>query len=1049
METPDTYRDIISELKDRFQKTREIHQSIVKSITSLASPKHTRADLRMLYDVVKTSIANLKSTKHHDVESLLSSMIYAILPAKLQLLWDQATKRDKGVPPITKLLEFVKDHAETLPAATSPTDKTAESANKKTFPKRKDYIPPKGRNNVHVNAATSTFPPYKWDCLLCAPEKHPLYICSKWAAYSLPQRLSHISANNLCSNCLAGGHTTANCKSTYRCKDCRQKHHTSIHQPTTTVAPVNHTTAASRQVPDALMTTAQLLILGPNGEELQARALIDSGAGISLVTQRVAQLLNLPLEPAKLRLTVAQGATTKPLKYLTKLHLCPINKKHLKMPCHPAVASAVTSNLPSQPVPSVTDLPHLRGLQLADETYNIPGAIDILLGADMASSIISSDPPRQGTTTEPIAQSTKFGWTISGPVPGFKDNIAIQHQLPLIQNESTNVSEPRLEDLLAAILQEEEGPTEPSTPQLEQQVEDHYSANVIYSPEDKRYTVSLPKKQCISNLGYSRTQAVTRYLQTEKAAFRRHIRPQFQEGIKSYLDLGHAEEVPPEEQPPKTSFWLPMHPVFKEASTSTKLRVVFDGSAATTTGLSLNQALHVGPTIQATLSEMLMKFRCYTIALNADISKMYREVQLSTTDRDLHRFVWRENTFAPIKDYRMTRVTFGVSASPFLAVRTLQQTAVDHGEEYPKATQHIKNSFYVDDFLGGADSVDEAVQLFHELREILQKGGFQLRKWRTSSKDILSQIPKDLQESNPVKESTAVNNQTQSKALGLLWDSELDVMSPSITSDSIFTPTKRGLTSAIFKTYDVLGWISPTILQMKFLIQGLWKLGKGWDEIAPEETILAYQTWKNELPILTKRTLPRCYTRKGYNSISLHGFADASEVAYGAVVYCRATYTDHPPTVSLVTSKTKLTKAASKPKPKDEEEKLDPEDTDSKTESPKKEKTDTIPRLELCAALLLAKLLHKLGRVLEISPSQWTAWSDSSTVIAWLDGHSRNHPVYVANRVNQTLELTTPNMWYHVPTAFNPADCPEQRPFCWTTHRCWPAQPLTLLSSAH
>ena len=1016
LETPDTYKDIILELKDRFQKTREIHQSIIKTITSLSCPKHTRADLRMLYDVIKTSITNLKSTKHYDIDSFLSSLIYAILPAKLQLLWDQATKKDKGVPPIAELLVFIKDHAETLPAATtSPTEKTADPASRKTFQRRKDYSPAKGRNNVHVNSPSPTPAPYKWDCLLCPTEKHPLYMCSKWASYSLAQKSAHISNNNLCSNCLAGGHTTANCKSTYRCKECRQKHHTSIHQHTAATTPVNHSTATSHQVPDALMTTAQLLLIGPNGEEIKARALIDSGAGISLVTQRVTQLLNLPLEPARLRLTVAQGETTKPLKHLTRLHISPLDDRSLKMPCHPAVASAVTSTLPSQPVPPVTDLPHLLGLQLADETYNLPGAIDILLGADMASSIISPDLPRQGKTTEPIAQSTKFGWTISGPVPGFgrdKDTASVHHQLPLIQTEPTPPSEPQLETLLTAILQEEEGPLEPSPTQLDQQVEEHYTNNVVYSPAERRYTVNLPKKSCISDLGKSRPQAVTRYLQTEKSAFRKHIRPQFQEGIKSYLDLGHAEEVPPEDHPPAESFWLPMHAVFKEASTSTKLRVVFDGSAATTTGLSLNQSLYVGPTIQATLSDTLLKFRCYPVALNADISKMYREVKLSDPDKDLHRFVWREDPSSPVKDYRMMRVTFGVSASPFLAVRTLHQTADDHGEDYPKATQHIKHSFYVDDFLGGADNPEDAVELFHQIRRILQKGGFQLRKWRTSSKEVLTHIPEDLQETNPVKQSTAVNSKTHSKALGLLWDSHLDVMSPAISSDHITSPTKRGLTSSIFKTYDVLGWISPTTLQMKILIQGLWKIGRGWDDAAPEATLLAYQSWREELPILTKKTLPRCYTRKGYDSVTLHGFADASLAAYGAVVYCRATYPDHPPTVSLITSKTKLAK---------------------------QDETTTIPRLELCAALLLAKLLHKLGNVLDISPNHWTAWSDSSTVLAWLDGNSRSHPVYVANRVKQTLELTTPNIWHHVPTAVNPADCASRglSPIALYHHTLW------------
>ena len=542
--------------------------------------------------------------------------------------------------------------------------------------------------------------------------------------------------------------------------------------------------------------------------------------------------------------------------------------------------------------------------------------------------------------------------------------------------------------------------------------------NLKYSTSEQRYQVALPKQQNINQLGESRPQAVARYLQTTKAAHKRGIHQQFQEGVKSYITLGHAEEVPAEENPPALAFWLPMHAVIKLSSTSTKLRVVFDGSAATTSGLSLNQALHVGPTLQATLSDTLLKFRSYNVALNADIAKMYREVQLCKEDRDLHRFVWREDPCDQIKDYRMKRVTFGVSASPYLAVRTLHQTADDHGGGYPRATQHIKGSFYVDDFLGGANNPKEAIVLFHQLRAILKKGGFDLRKWRTSSKEVLKQIPDELQESNPLKDSTATHNSTHSKALGLLWDSALDVMSPAISSATLTSPTKRGLVSAVFKTYDVLGWMAPTTLQMKILIQGLWTTTKGWDDAAPEKTVQAYLSWREELPILSERTLPRRYTADNPTNLTLHGFADASKAAYGAVIYCRATYQDRHPTISLVVSKTKLVKQPTKKTKLVKED----ESADAEEES-EPDKPNTIPRLELCAALLLAKLLHKVGAVLNIKSSNWQAWSDSSTVLAWLDGHTRAHPVYVANRVRQTLEITNPSNWLHVPTACNPADC--------------------------
>ena len=410
LESAETYTTIVQELKDRFQKTREIHRRIVKTLTSLPCPKHTRKDLRLHYDIVKTNISNMKATKQYDIESFLSSMIYATLPAKLQLLWDQATKGTKTVPPVADLLNFIKDHAETLPALDKPpAEKTPESTTNHSQPKNSTYT----QHNVHVAAPTVSN--YQRDCALCAPEKHPLYFCPKWASYTLVQKVAHISSNNLCSNCLAGGHTQANCKSSYKCKECGQRHHTSIHQKTAST-PVNHSSSASHQVPDVLMATAQLVITGPNGKELQARALLDSGAGLSLISDRVAKMLNLPLQPTKLQLSVAQGETAKPLHHLTSINLSPLHNRAMKIPCHPAVSPTVTADLPPQPVQPVTDLPHLMGLQLADTSHHLPGRIDLLLGADMAPLIMTPQPLRCGKKTEPIAQSTHFGWVLSGPV---------------------------------------------------------------------------------------------------------------------------------------------------------------------------------------------------------------------------------------------------------------------------------------------------------------------------------------------------------------------------------------------------------------------------------------------------------------------------------------------------------------------------------------------------------------------------------------------------------------------------------------------------------
>ena len=176
--------------------------------------------------------------------------------------------------------------------------------------------------------------------------------------------------------------------------------------------------------------------------------------------------------------------------------------------------------------------------------------------------------------------------------------------------------------------------------------------------------------------------------------------------MNEYMDLKHAELVPEAEyKHTQETFYLPMHAVRKEESTTTKLRVVFNASAKSSTSSSLNDSLLVGPTIHPPLIDVLLRFRTHRVALTTDISKIYRAVELVPADRDLHRFVWRNNPIDPLLDYRMTRVTFGVSASSFADNMAVKPNAVDYAVEYPLAETRVNTSFYVDDGLTGADSV--------------------------------------------------------------------------------------------------------------------------------------------------------------------------------------------------------------------------------------------------------------------------------------------------------------------------------------------------------
>ena len=160
--------------------------------------------------------------------------------------------------------------------------------------------------------------------------------------------------------------------------------------------------------------------------------------------------------------------------------------------------------------------------------------------------------------------------------------------------------------------------------------------------------------------------------------------------MKEYLTLDHAELVPNEDlfHPPKDVFYLPIHGVFKDSSTTTKLRAVFDASASLSFGTSLDDLLLTCPNLYPLLTTILTKFRFHRIVFSADISKMFREVALQPQDRELHRFLLRDDQ-GQIRDYRMKRLTFGVKSSPFLATKVLRHLAESHKDSHPLASRSI------------------------------------------------------------------------------------------------------------------------------------------------------------------------------------------------------------------------------------------------------------------------------------------------------------------------------------------------------------------------
>ncbi|UYV85100.1 hypothetical protein LAZ67_X004563 [Cordylochernes scorpioides] len=215
--------------------------------------------------------------------------------------------------------------------------------------------------------------------------------------------------------------------------------------------------------------------------------------------------------------------------------------------------------------------------------------------------------------------------------------------------------------------------------------------------------------------------------------------------------------------------------------------------------------------------EAVVTFRTYPVAITADIEKMYRQIRIHPEDADYQRILWRPSPEEPVVDYRLLTVTYGTTSAPFLAMRTLQQLAEDEGQNYPEASRVTLNDFYVDDLLTGAQTIAETKELIDQLKDLMKKGGFHLRKWNSNCHEIVSHVEEMNEEKKINLEKGAI-----SKILGIVWDHVQDTFRVNITLPEEVV-TKRDLLSNIARIFDPIGFLSPTTVALKIIMQELWR----------------------------------------------------------------------------------------------------------------------------------------------------------------------------------------------------------------------------------
>ena len=974
-------------------------------------------ELRRLHDTANQHLRALKAMKYDPSGPFITSILESKLDTTTMFEWQKYSQESAEVPHYTTLLKFLCLRAQ---ASESSVPDLMKKSNKSESNPRN----PSSQHRQHASFSTS----YSDCCVVCKVDKHPLYACPKFKCMTHDRMIATLKAHHLCFNCLKIGHFLKDCGSTQRCKRCQKPHHTILHleqnpgdppPPASTAgnqrSEQSHAAQARSKSFSTLLMTCSVQVTSPHGGSIQARALLDSASSTSFVSERLVQCIRLPRSRELTQVTGIGGLPC-------QSHTQSVVHFSISSPCSPGksvevdavVLPQVTCELPTHPIMFDPSWTHLADVHLSDPKFGSPGRVDVLLGVDVFCEVLLQG-RRIGPPGTPMAFETSLGWVLAGSAqpPGLH-NLIVSHHTHLLQ----------CDDLLQKFWELEEcNFRHPVLSPEEKLVVKHFQ-ETHRRDENGKFVVPLPWKSDAKPLGESRTQAVRRFCSLERSLRTKGQFKEFSDVINEYLEMGHAELVPTEdlEKSRERVFYLPMHAVLKHSSTTTKIRAVFDASAKTSSGYSLNDGLLVGPTVHSSLIDVLLRFRLHHIALTTDVSRMYRAVCLTAEERDYHRFVWRKELSDLLVDYRMTRVTFGVSSSSFTANMCVVQNAMDYGHDYPLAASAVHNSFYVDDGLTGADTVRQAMELQTQLQRLFSKAGFLLRKWRSSDPAVLQHLPPELRDDHPSR--TLPESDGFSKALGVEWNSDLDCFRLAVTDfPCLDVLTKRALVSDISKTFDVLGWFSPCIVTVKILLQRVWEDKIGWDDAVSPEIRETWERWRMELGLLSKKLIPRCYFIKEatVTSVQLHGFCDASEDAYAGVTCLRIVDSTQAIHTSLIASKTKVSPI----------------------------KRLSIPRLELCGAHLLTDLLHHVKEVLCIACCDIFAWTDSTIVLNWLIGNPRRFKTYVGNRVSHIMELLPPDRWHHVRGMENPADCASRGlfPSELLTHDLWWYGPKWLCSS--
>lgn len=873
-------------------------------------------------------------------------------------------------------------------------------------------------------------------CFHCDRD-HRLENCDDFKGLNGEQQFKLIRARKLCDNCLSTTHYSPGCKKSNSCTvsgcEIKRKHLTTIHDAVKEheirrngqLFSGNRTAGnriADNRIADAKsqesrqrsqfvgmikqadkaldskgLSIVPVKIKSRGGKKvISTYALLDCGSTASFCSDYLLKKLGVNGKKCQMQLATIDGVNMRYETAVSQLQVMDVDESVcIDMA---SVFSTKTLNVSKTAIATNEDLKRLPNMQDIKLPSTLHGEeVNLLIGVDVPDALQPLE-VRKSKSGGPFAVRTIFGWALNGPLGRFDGEGNHCHFARTQHNDDDD----KLDEQLCQYFNHEFNESSSDTSKG-MSVQDKRALAVFEDTlkfADGHYQIAIPWKIDRNCLPNNLSVAQRRLTPLKKRLLQNpDLRQRYTGFIDDLIDKRYARRIPPEQLNVENSFswYLPHHNVVNPKKPD-KVRIVFD-CAATYQGTSLNDNILQGPDLTNKLVGVLCRFRQESVVLTADIEAMYHQVRVDPIDANALKFLWYPDgdLSKEAQEYQMLVHPFGGIWSSSCVNFALRRTAHDNATKFDSnVIEAVRTSFYVDDLLKSMKSSEEAIRMQCQLSELLQAGGFHLTKWSSNRREVLDAIP----ESERAKELRNIDLSRDvlpvERTLGMEWDIQHDIFKFNINKKER-PATRRGMLSIISSVYDPIGFASPFTLKAKMMLQSLCQAQMGWDEEIVGADLASWNKWLDELPSLEQLKVDRCLKPPNFGAVishEIHTFSDASEKGYGAASYLRSKGGNGEIHCAFLLGKSRLAPL----------------------------KRMTIPRLELSAATLAARLDAMLRKELEIKIDKSLFWTDSTATLRYISNETRRFHTFVANRVGVILDCSSRHQWRYVPTQLNPAD---------------------------